>query len=128
MAGLRLRAACPEASILVLGPTDRMMRTRAGVVLVQGVDKIITAQRLACAENGCAYWNTKRRMGGSTSIRDWMTAGLGQGDYVHLTVPGYDKLAELLFGDMMHLYDQYQKVHVPAPPTQISDGQQSQSN
>jgi hypothetical protein len=67
-------------------------------------------------------------MGGSTSIRDWMTAGLGQGDYVHLTVPGYDKLAELLFGDMMNLYEQYQKVHVPAPLTQISDGQQSQSN
>ncbi len=123
----RLRAAAPAASILVLGPTDRMIRTRAGVVLVQGIDKIITSQRLACAENGCAYWNAKQRMGGAASIRDWMLAGLGQADYVHFTAPGYDKLAEVLYGDIMRLYDQYQKVHAPAP-TQISDGQSSQSN
>jgi len=123
----RLRAACPSASILAIGPTDRMMRTRAGVVLVQGIDKIITAQRLACAENGCAYWNAKKRMGGSGSIRDWSLAGLGQGDYVHFTAPGYDKLAEILFDDTMRLYDQYLKVRLPVT-TQISDGQSSQSN
>jgi lysophospholipase L1-like esterase len=124
----RLRADCPLSSILVLGPTDRMMRMRNGsVTLVQGIDKIITAQRLACAENGAAYWDAKTRMGGSCSIRDWATAGLGQPDFVHFTAPGYDRLAEVLFGDIMRLYDQYQKVHLPAP-TQISDGQSSQSN
>jgi lysophospholipase L1-like esterase len=123
----RLRASCPTASILVLGPTDRMIRTRAGVVLVQGIDKIIAAQRLACAENGAAYWNAKERMGGPTSIRVWMTAGLAQGDYVHFTAPGYDKLAESLYGDIMRLYDQYLKVRVPVS-MQISDGHSSQSN
>ena len=125
----KLREDCPESSILVLGPTDRMMRMRTGaVVLVQGIDKIIAAQRLACAENGVAYWNAKRRMGGSGSIRDWMLAGLGQGDYVHFTAPGYDRLAEVLYADEMRLYDQYLKVHAAPPPTQISDGQSSQSN
>jgi lysophospholipase L1-like esterase len=126
----KLRSASPESSILVLGPTDRMMRVRTGaVVLVQGIDKIIAAQRLACAENGVAYWNAKRRMGGSGSIKDWMLAGLGQGDYVHFTATGYDKLAEVLFADEMRLFDQYLKVHVPVPaPTMISDGQTSQSN
>jgi lysophospholipase L1-like esterase len=124
----RLRAASPTASILVLGPTDRMMRTRAGVVLVQGIDKIIAAQRAACAENRCTYWNAKQRMGGSSSIRDWMLAGLGQGDYVHFTAPGYDKLADVLFGDIMRLYDQFLKVRTTPVSTQISDGQPSQSN
>ena len=124
----RLRADCPTASILVLGPTDRMMRTRAGVVAVQGIDKIITAQRLACAENGCAYWNAKQRMGGTGSMRDWMIAGLGQADYVHFTAPGYDRLAEILFDDTMHLYDRYLKSRTPVPPAQISDGQTTQSN
>jgi GDSL-like Lipase/Acylhydrolase family len=123
----RLRSNCPEASILVLGPTDRMIRTRSGVVPVQGIDRIITAQRLACAENGCAFWNAKRRMGGSGSIRDWMTAGLGQRDFVHFTAPGYDRLAEVLYGDIMRVYDQYLKVHAPAS-AQVSDGQASQSN
>ncbi len=123
----RLRTDCPAASILVLGPTDRMMRTRAGVVVVPGIDRIITAQRLACAANGCVYWNAKQRMGGSTSIRDWALAGLGQPDYVHFTATGYDKLAEVLFDDMMRLYDQFLKVRPPAP-TPISDGQSGHSN
>jgi len=123
----RLRADCPAATILVLGPTDRMIRTRAGVVPVQGIDRIIEAQRLACAENGCAFWNAKARMGGTGSIRDWMIAGLGQGDYVHFTAPGYDRLAEVLFGDIMRLYDQFLKVRTPVS-TPISDGQSSQSN
>jgi lysophospholipase L1-like esterase len=123
----RLRADCPAASILVLGPTDRMVRTRAGVVPVEGIDKIITAQRAACAENHCAYWNAKERMGGTSSMRDWMIAGLGQGDYVHFTAPGYDKLADVLFGDIMRLYDQFLKARTPVP-TQVTDGQSSQSN
>lgn len=123
----RLRADCPTASILVLGPTDRMVRTRAGVVPVQGIDMIIASQRLACAENGVAYWNAKQRMGGTASIKDWMIAGLGQGDYVHFTAPGYDRLADVLFGDMMLLYDQFLKARAPVP-TQISDGQSSQNN
>lgn len=123
----RLHTDCPAASILVLGPTDRMVRTRAGVVPVQGIDRIIAAQRLACAENQCVYWNAKQRMGGTSSIRDWMIAGLGQGDYVHFTAPGYDRLADVLFGDIMRLYDQFLKARAPVP-TQISDGQSSQNN
>jgi lysophospholipase L1-like esterase len=123
----RLHTDCPAASILVLGPTDRMIRTRAGVVPVQGIDKIIRAQRAACAQNHCVYWNAKERMGGTASIRDWMIAGLGQGDYVHFTAPGYDKLADVLFGDIMRLYEQFLKARIPLP-TQISDGQSSQSN
>lgn len=122
----RLRALCPAASILVLGPTDRMIRRKNGVVLVEGIDRIIAAQRLACSENGCVFWNARQRMGGARSIRDWATAGLGQADFVHFTAPGYDKLAEALFGDIMRLYDQYLRVHTP--PTQISDGQSGQSN
>jgi lysophospholipase L1-like esterase len=124
----RLRAMAPEASLLVVGPTDRMMRMRTGgVVLVQGIDKIIAAQRLACSENGVAFWNAKRRMGGSTSMREWMAAGLAQPDFVHFTSPGYEKLGETLYGDIMRLYEQYLRVHTPAP-TQISNGQASQSN
>jgi lysophospholipase L1-like esterase len=123
----RLRAAAPSASILVLGPTDRMIRTRRGVVLVEGIDRIITAQRLACAENGAIYWNAKKRMGGSESIRDWFYAGLAQPDYVHFTAPGYDRLGEILFGDIMRVYDQYLQVHSQLS-TQIPDGHPSPSN
>jgi hypothetical protein len=42
-------------------------------------------------------------------------------------MPGYDRLADVLFGDIMRLYDQFLKARVPAP-TQISDGQTNPNN
>jgi lysophospholipase L1-like esterase len=117
----RLREDCPGASILVLGPTDRMTLRRGEPVEVQGVDRIIAAQRQACRDNGCAYWSAKMRMGGSGSMRNWTRSGLGQNDYVHFTPSGYSKLADILYGDIMGLYDSYLKVPVPHPQPKSSN-------
>jgi len=92
----RLRHAAPASSILVLGPTDRWYRARTGLQPLGGVDWIIRAQQNACRENACAYWNTRERMGGKGSMREWVAAGLGQRDYVHFTSAGYRKLAAML--------------------------------
>lgn len=105
----RLRDDCPTASILVVGPTDRLTQTRMGPAESDGVDRIIEAQRLACHENGCAFWSAKRRMGGRGSMRAWTSAGLGQQDFVHFTPAGYDRLAEMLFADLMRLFDAHRK-------------------
>ena len=40
---------------------------------------MIAAQQAACRENACAFWDTRARMGGKGSMRDWVTAGLAQG-------------------------------------------------
>lgn len=117
----RLREDCPTTSILVLGPTDRMMATRTGPIEVSGVDRIIEAQRLASRENGCAFWSAKKRMGGSGSMRDWTMAGLGQSDYVHFTPAGYDRLGEVLFMDIMRSYDSFRKSPVPVKTKRASD-------
>jgi lysophospholipase L1-like esterase len=42
-------------------------------------------------------------------MRDWVYAGLGQRDYVHFTAPGYRRLAEALFTDLMGQYETYKK-------------------
>jgi lysophospholipase L1-like esterase len=110
----RLRQAAPAASILVLGPGDRWSRTRYGVKLVPGIDWVIAAQKRACRANGAAYWDTRERMGGKGSMRDWVYAGLGQGDYVHFTTLGYRRLAETLFGDLMGQYEVYKKARTEA--------------
>jgi lysophospholipase L1-like esterase len=104
-----LRQDAPTASILAIGPSDRWSRTRYGIKLVTGIDWVIAAQKRACQANRCAYWDTRERMGGRGSMRDWVYAGLGQRDYVHFTAPGYRRLAEALFTDLMGQYETYKK-------------------
>jgi lysophospholipase L1-like esterase len=105
----RLRGAAPAATILVLGPADRWVRTRGRWQLVPGIDDIIAQQQGVCRELGCVYWDTRQRMGGVGTMRDWQSAGLAQGDRVHFTAAGYRRLSTILFADLMQLFEAYRQ-------------------
>jgi lysophospholipase L1-like esterase len=105
----RVRQAAPAASILVLGPADRWIVARGRWQLVTGIDDIVAQQESVCKELGCVYWDTRQRMGGPGTMRDWQTAGLAQGDRVHFTAAGYRKLATVLYSDLMQLFEAYKK-------------------
>jgi lysophospholipase L1-like esterase len=106
----RLRQAAPTATILVLGPPDRYIHTRAGWTVLTGIDTIVEAQRQAALSEGCAFWDMRAKMGGSGSMRQWVQAGMGQPDYVHFTTPGYRKIGDAVFRDLMSQYDIFVKV------------------
>ena len=84
----RIREAAPAATILVIGPPDRDLRTRKGWQAMDQIDMIIEAQREAAVANGCAFWDMRAKMGGKGSMQQWVTAGMAQYDHVHFTVPG----------------------------------------
>ena len=123
----RLRRAVPAASILVVGPPDRFYRVKGHWRPYEAVDRIVAAQEEACRQNRCAYWNTRARMGAEGSMVYWVTAGLAQGDYVHFTSAGYQRLAAALFQDIMRLYDSYLKIR-PELASQAADEQSSQDH
>ena len=108
----RLRQDAPAASILVLGPADRWQRYQGRWRLVPGIDRIIAAEQQACREAGCAFWDTRERMGGAGAMKDWYNAGLAQPDHVHFTDAGYHRLADVLFTDLMQQYDAYKKTRI----------------
>jgi lysophospholipase L1-like esterase len=106
----RLRDAAPAATILVAGPPDRAMRIRKkGWVTMDGVDRIIEAQRQVCAGLGCVFWDQRASMGGKGAMQQWVRAGMAQGDYVHLTGPGYHAMGDALFRDVMEHYNTFVK-------------------
>src|SRR6185503_4404286 len=101
----RLRADAPTAAILVAGPPDRAIRVRGkGGVTLDNLDMIVEAEREAALAQGCAFWDQRAKMGGKGSMREWVLAGMAQGDYVHLTAPGYHMIGDAMFSDLMSEY------------------------
>ena len=103
----RLRAAAPLASILVVGPPDCERRIHGRRVPFPHLEEVIDVQRQAALENGCAFWDWRTRMGGPGSVQQWVQAGLGQGDYVHLTSAGYRLVGSMLFEELMAQYNRF---------------------
>jgi lysophospholipase L1-like esterase len=103
----RLRADAPLASILVVGPPDCETRFRGRRVPFPRLDEVIEIQREVARLTGCAFWDWRGRMGGAGSVREWVQAGLGQGDYVHMTPAGYRLVGSMLFDELMAQYNRF---------------------
>jgi hypothetical protein len=48
-------------------------------------------------------------MGGKGAMREWLLAGMAQGDYVHFTGPGYRMIGDAVFRDLMGQYELFLK-------------------
>jgi lysophospholipase L1-like esterase len=103
----RIRAAIPVASILLVGPPDCQRRLSGGLAPFPNLDDVIEVQREVARQNGCAFWDWRAAMGGPGSVRQWVQAGLGQGDYTHLTSAGYRMTGDALFGELMAQYERF---------------------
>lgn len=96
----RIRAACPNAAVIVLGPPDR---AGSGV----GLDIVIAAQREACRALGAEFFDQRAAMGGSGAYARWASAvpALGRADGVHFTAQGYERLARFAAEDLVSIYN-----------------------
>jgi lysophospholipase L1-like esterase len=118
----RLRSAVPVASILLIGPPDCEYRTRGRRLPFPHLDQVIEIQRDVAQANGCAFWNWRAAMGGPGSVRQWVQAGLGQGDYTHMTSAGYRTAGDMLFEELMSQYNRFLSVRAEGSHSQ-KDGQ-----
>lgn len=103
----RLRTAVPTASILMIGPPDCSYRLRGRRLPFPHLDEVIEIQRDVAQTNGCAFWDWRAAMGGVGAGRQWVQAGLGQGDYTHLTGAGYRMAGDMLFSELMSQYNRF---------------------
>jgi lysophospholipase L1-like esterase len=103
----RLRAAVPVASILLIGPPDCEYLIRGHRMPFPHLDRVIEIQRDVAQATGCAFWDWRAAMGGPGSVRQWVQAGLGQGDYTHLTGAGYRMEGGMLFDELMAQYSRF---------------------
>ena len=119
-----LRRAADGVPVLVIGPPDGNRVGRGCSATVCRADgngddcawhepaklaAVRDAQRRVAAQHGWAYWDWFAAMGGTCSIDRMASAEppLAARDHVHLTKPGYEAMADLLFGDVMREYEKW---------------------
>ncbi|HXK18378.1 MAG TPA: GDSL-type esterase/lipase family protein, partial [Polyangiaceae bacterium] len=98
----RLRRGAPQASCLVLGPTDAPL----GDGSVPRVAEISAVLQKAAPAQGCSFVSLQRLMGGEGSFAAGMRAKerLAQPDRLHLTPKGYQELGGALAKLLLDAY------------------------
>lgn len=91
-----IKAAAPNASILIAAPLDRAETAEGGGLRTKPIiKKLVAAQRNVAKESGVGFWNTFEAMGGEGSMAKWMKTGLGGGDLTHPTPRGAELIGDL---------------------------------
>jgi lysophospholipase L1-like esterase len=95
----RVKAAVPEASILIMSPMDRGQRDSSSrITTVPTVPRLVEIQRQTAADMGCAFFNTFQAMGGEGTMARWYESQprLVSADFTHPLPAGARKVGVLL--------------------------------
>jgi lysophospholipase L1-like esterase len=95
----RVRAALPDASILVMSPMDRGHRTDTGdIETMETIPRIVEMQRRVAADTGCGFFDTYAAMGGAGTMSRWYNAQprLVSADFIH-PYPAGGKIIAAIF-------------------------------
>ncbi|MFO8073934.1 MAG: GDSL-type esterase/lipase family protein [Polyangia bacterium] len=103
-----LRGELPDTACLVIGPLDQANRLPGGRFSSRRMPlKLSRAQREVALERGCAFFDTRRAMGGDGSMGRWFQSGLGGGDLVHPTERGARKIGNWIAEALLYGYQRY---------------------
>ena len=104
----RMQRAFPNASILIVGMSDKSSRIDGEFQTDPSVPRLLAAQRRLAQRNHAAFWNLYEAMGGENSMVSWVenSPALANKDYTHVNGRGAHKIAGLLFGYLMQQYAQ----------------------
>lgn len=107
-----LRKAIPDATIVVIGSSDRSIKKGTSYITNPNVPKLILAQRQAAKENGCMFWDLFKAMGGENSMPSWVFRDkpLANTDFIHFNHRGAEYVAELLYKALQEEYIEYKKI------------------
>jgi lysophospholipase L1-like esterase len=103
----QVRKALPDASCLVVSPTDQAEAKDGHYASRAVMPVLIAAQRAAARAEGCAFYSTYDWMGGKGSAAKWFRKGMVGTDFQHLSRKGSDRLGDGLFRTLQAGYEKY---------------------
>jgi hypothetical protein len=103
----KVRQGSPKSACLVISPLDQGEQDDNGnVTSKKSIGRMVALQREVALEQGCAFWNSLRFMGGENSFPRWLSQGLAWTDLAHYTERGLLNIAN---GFTDALLDSYQR-------------------
>jgi len=105
-----VQKANPEADILFIGPADMARQQDGEWQTYPGLAITIKTLREIALENGVAYWDMHRVMGGNGSMMKWVQKepALGFTDHIHFTRRGAAYMGDLFCAALRMHYDYFQ--------------------
>jgi GDSL-like Lipase/Acylhydrolase family len=106
-----VRAALPQASILLMGPMDRgVMGAGSDISTPEALTSLIEVQKKVAEETGCAFFNTFEAMGGAGTMGRWYHAQprLVSADFIHPMPAGAAIVGELFANALIQSYAAHQ--------------------
>ena len=99
----------PQARILFIGPSDMGKSVGGKVVTWPMLPELVDSLKATVLENGAAYWDLYRMMGGENSMVRWVkhSPSYAGPDYIHFTTAGAAVVGETLSRSFLTLYDFY---------------------
>ncbi|OIP02804.1 MAG: hypothetical protein AUJ98_00075 [Bacteroidetes bacterium CG2_30_33_31] len=98
-----LKKMMPEATIIVVGPSDMSHKVGEDYVTYENLPKVRDALRSATLKAGYSYWDMYMAMGGYNSMPSWVSArpSLAGVDYTHFTPTGAKLIANMFYNALM---------------------------
>ncbi len=106
----RIRAAVPEASILLMSPMDRGVQTDDGSIhTIEAMPRMVEIEAKVAEQEGVAFFNTFEAMGGQDTMARWYAAEprLVGADFIHPLPAGAKIVGELLYTALKDGYNEY---------------------
>ncbi len=100
----RMRDAVPEASCLLIGPSDRPMQVEERVFEDrERTSSLIQIQHRVALEHGCGFFDLVAFQGGALSMVQWAAndPAYASQDHIHYTRRGYQRLGEVLLSALL---------------------------
>lgn len=89
-----IRAYDPDATILIMGVSDRCTRQNGKMVTMLGIKNMMQLQRRVAKEMGCIFWDTRQAMGGDGGMNKFVQNGWAAKDYTHINYKGGESIAK----------------------------------
>ena len=104
-----VQKANPDADILFIGPADMARQKDGQWQTYSGLNMTIKALREVALENGVAYWDMHRVMGGNGAMIKWVNKepALGFTDHIHFTRRGAAYMGDLFCSALRMHYDYF---------------------
>jgi len=100
----RMRDAVPDASCLLIGPSDRPMQVEERVFEDRSrTARLIEVQHRVALEHGCGFFDLVAFQGGALSMLQWAASdpAYASQDHIHYTRVGYQRLGEVLLSALL---------------------------